>query len=80
VVCFEKVESEGRFRTVEGRGVPAHTKELPVVLVGHIACTAFAESGLYFMPTVDVDDGELMARRVHRACIAAMSEIADVPK
>lgn len=77
MVCFKEVEGEGRFRTIEGRGVPALAKELTVLLVGDVADTALAKSNLYFMPTVGVDDDEL-AKRTYRARVATMPEIEDV--
>jgi len=80
VVGFEEIESERRFWAVEGCRIPTHTEELAVVLVGNTTCTAFAKHNLYFVPTVDVDDGELTTRGDRRARGTVVSKVADVPK
>ena len=80
MVGVEKVESECCFRTIKRCGVPVHTKELPVVLMGHSTRAAFAKSDLYFMPTVDVDDGKLMMRGFRGTHVAAMPKVADIPE
>jgi len=80
VVGVKKVESEGRFWSAKRCRVPAHTKELSVVFVGHVACAAFAKSNLHFMPTIDVDNGELIERGVRRALATVMPKMANIPK
>ena len=48
--------------------------------MGHIACTAFAKYHLNLVPTVVVDDGELMVRGVRRARVTTVSKMADIPE
>jgi len=57
-----------------------HTEELTVVFTGNAACAALAKPDLYFVPTVGVDDGELVVRRDSGARFTVVSEVADVPK
>ena len=80
MVGFEDVERKCCFRAVEGCGVPTHTEELAVAFVGDATHATFTESDLYHVPTVGIDDGELMVRGACGAWIAIVSKIADVPE
>ena len=80
MVGIKEVESECRFRAVEGRGVPTHMKELAEVFVGDAARTAFAEPDLYFVPTIVIDDGELTAGGDCGAHVTIVSKVTDISK
>jgi len=43
MVHLEEVKGEGSFQRMGGHGVPTHTEELVVVLMGHTAHAAFAK-------------------------------------
>ena len=78
MVSFEDVEGERRFRTIEGRGIPPHTDQLAVVLVGDTACTTLAKYNSHIMPTVDVNNGELVVGGVCGARITVVPKVTDV--
>ena len=78
MIGVEKVKGESCFWTSKRRGVPVHMEELTVTFVGHVTRTTPTKSDLHFMPTVDVNDGELMVGGVRRTRITTMPEVADI--
>ena len=78
MVCFKDVKGERCFWAIEGRGIPPHTDQLTVVLMGDTACTALAKHNPHLMPTVDVDNGELAVGGVCGAWITVVSKVTDV--
>ena len=80
MVCLENVKREGRFWAIKRCGVPAHTNELAIVLMGDTARTAFAKYNPDFMPTIDVDDGELTMQGLRWAGITVVAEMTDMPE
>ena len=75
MVCLKEIGSEGCFWTIGGCRMPAHVEELAVTLAGHVACTTPAKSDLQFVPTVHINNGELMRRGIRRACITTMPKM-----
>ena len=75
MVCLKEIGSEGCFWTIDGCGMPARMKELAVTLAGHVARTTPAKPDLQFVPTVHINNGELMRRGIRRACITTMPKM-----
>ena len=75
VECLEEIEGKCGSRTVKGCRIPTHVKQLFVTFIPW-AIAAGTERNPDFVPTVDIDDSNVVKRRSSGTWVTIMPEVA----